>query len=197
MNETQAQANLLKTSFLDSENDKANLYIIIDETLKDYGVQFLNNLEKYYNQKNLQASGKLISEAQIIEGDRIVQIKLPYYYDFVNKGVKGVKSSNNSPNSPYKFKSLRMNDEGRASLKRYIESGKAKISNIKPIYKSEKKNKKLSLLDRQVNYLERQIKKYGIKTTNYFDLAVEETFKNIEQVVAERIGNYITVSFKQ
>lgn len=192
-----AQANLLKTGFLDSANDDKNLFIVIDGMLSDYGNEFLINLEKYYNQKGLAASGKLISDAEMIQGDGVLQIKLPYYYDYVNKGVRGKYDEQNAPNSPYKFKSLRMNDEGRASLKRYIESGKAKISNIKPIYKSEKKNKKLSLLDRKVNYLERQIKWWGIKTTNYFDLAVEETFKDIEQVVAERIGNYITVSFSK
>jgi len=194
---SKSQKQLLETNFLDSSNDDRNLFIVLDETLSDYGNLFLQNLDKYYNQKGLVASGKLISEAQIIIDNGVLQIKLPYYYDFVNKGVKGVKSSKNAPSSPYRFKSLRMNQEGRDNLKKYIESGKAKITSIKQPIGIERKNKKLSLLDKKVNYLEHQIKKWGIKTTNFFDLAVQETFGNIEQIMSERIDNYIKISFKK
>ena len=64
----------------------------------------------------------------VVYASVVLKIRLLDYYDYVNKGVKGVKSSRNAPSSPYQYKNLGMSQDGRASLRKYIESGRAKIN---------------------------------------------------------------------
>ena len=146
-----------------------------EEYLVVAGHTFLQQLSKIYNERKIKASGKLISDGRV---DSIsptqVQIVLPYYFDFPNEGVKGVKSFKNAPNSPYSFKNYGMSQDGRKSIKQYIESGKAVITSVRNDKAlgvgTEKKG--LSLIDAKTETMIYLIKRYGIKTTNYFNDAV-------------------------
>lgn len=200
-----AQANLINSNFLAENADSKSVYILLEGTLNDYAEKFLNLLNENYNQRGVKASGKIISEAKSVvtesgEGTLLI-ISLPDYYDYPNEGVRGVRSSSNAPNSPYKFKTLRgMSAEGRMSLKNYILSGKAKVRNVKKAIGQEKKFSKISkgvkksLIDQQVDTLIYNIKKYGIKTTRYFDDAFEEAFADLDVVVSEQMADAITIS---
>jgi hypothetical protein len=148
------------------------------------------------------ASGKLLSESRfVIKGDTM-QIIVPDYYDYPNEGVRGVKSSKNAPGSPYKYKSYGMNSEGRASIKNYIRSGRAKIDTVR---KTNDKalgigleKKRLSLLDAQTNQLVYLIKAFGIKKTNYFTDALNATFnKDFELKMTEVIGKQIVFTLEK
>jgi hypothetical protein len=136
-------------------------------------------------------------------GNRLT-ITMLDYYDFVNEGVKGVKSSKNASTSPYKFKNYGMSQEGRASIKEYILSGKAKVRNtqgdkargIGLERKGVKFSQKKSLIDRQVDTLIYNIKKYGIKKTDYFTDAFEKVFANWERDMAEAYGEDFALSLQ-
>jgi hypothetical protein len=200
-----AQANLINSNFLSETADDKSVYIVLEGTLNEYADKFLQLLSKYYNERKVKSSGAIISEAQTditttTDGTNLV-IKLPYYFDFPNEGVRGVKSSSNAPASPYKFKTLRgMSAEGRASLKQYLLSGKAKVRNVKKAIGQERKFSKISkgvkksLIDQQVETLIYNIKKYGIKTTRYFDDAFEEAFADLDVTVSEQMADAITIS---
>jgi len=200
-----AKADLINSNFLSENADEKSVYIILESTLDDYAEKFLKLLKRYYEERKVKASGNIISEAQFDttitnDGANLV-IKLPYYFDFPNEGVRGVKSSSNSPASPYKFKTLRgMSAEGRASLKKYLLSGKAKVRNVKKAIGQERKFSKISkgvkksLIDQQVETLIYNIKKYGIKTTRYFDDAFEEAFADLDVTVSEQMADAITIS---
>ena len=144
----QSQSKLLQTDWLDFNADEEAMYIVIEDTLSQYGELFLKNLEKYANERQVVATGNMISKTKVnvIEGNgsQILRISLPYYFDFVNEGVKGVKSTKNAPKSPYRFKTLTgMSQEGRRSLKKYIQSGKAKVRLVDKPVGYEKKNRRL------------------------------------------------------
>lgn len=180
---------------------------VAQSILEQYGIDFKILLEKYINSKQVVASGKLadnIYPSVTEDGNKLIVTMLDYF-DFPNEGVKGVRSSKNGVGSPYKFKNYGMNAEGRASIKEYILSGKARVRNVKSPVGLERKvdrGKKKSLIDKQVDNLIYMIKRYGIKRTEYFNDAFEEAFKDIDVVMGEALGidiamNIQTISSKK
>jgi len=147
--------------------------------------------------KAINASGYLLTNTKpnLYDDGKGFEITMPDYYDFVNKGVKGVKSSRNAPNSPYKYKNYGMSLEGRQSIRKYIESGRAKI---KTVQKDKalgigQESKGVSLIDAKVNTLVYLIKKYGIKKTNYFDDAIKIVMKDFNKQIAQTMGRTISI----
>jgi len=185
----------------------------VTEDISDYSPQsFETELEKFFaikgqsfqlviaemiRKKMLTASGELESNISfdVYEKGAGMEVRMLDYYDFVNKGVKGVKSSRNAPNSPYKYKNYGMSLEGRQSIKKYIESGKAKIETVQ----NDKargiglESKGVSLIDAKVNTLVYLIKKYGIKKTNYFDDAIKIVMKDFNKQIAQTMGRTISI----
>lgn len=180
---------------------------VAQNILQQYGADFKLLVEKYIAARGITASGKLadnITSEMSDEGNKLT-IKMLDYFDFPNEGVRGVKGSKNGIGSPYKFKNYGMSADGRASIKEYILSGKAKVKNIKAPVGLERKvdrGKKKSLIDKQVDNLIYMIKRYGIKRTEYFNDAFEEAFKDIDVVMGEALGidialNIQTISSKK
>ena len=181
---------------------------VVSGILEQYGALLQENIAKYADEKKVVASGELLkSMASEIERSGNVEtfrLRMLDYYDYTNEGVKGVASSKNAPNSPYQYKTYGMPDEAKKSLKKYILSGKAKISSVRRdvalgigLEKKGVRNiNKKSLIDRQVDTMAYMIKKYGIKATQYFNLAFEETFKDFEVVMTEAVGEDIVLTFE-
>jgi hypothetical protein len=181
-------------------------FFVASNILEQYGAEFKAELERIMKERQISASGDLADSInpQVDNDGKRLTITMLDYYDFVNEGVKGVKSSKNASTSPYKFKNYGMNAEGRASIKNYILSGKAKVRSTggdkargiglerKGVQLSQKK----SLIDRQVDTLIYNIKKYGIKKTDYFTDAFEKVFANWEQDMAEAFGEDVALSLQ-
>lgn len=201
-----SQAQAENARFVDGENENISEYSdkamlsAMELIFADYADLFLTEIKAQLNKprgaqaKPINASGKLEEKMEplVYDNGTGFEIRMLDYYDFVNKGVKGVKSSRNAPNSPYKYKNYGMSVEGRQSIKRYIESGKAKVS-IKQKETVGYENKNISLIDAQVNTMVYNIKKYGIKQTGYFDAAVEKIFKNFSKNISQTIGRQIAI----
>jgi hypothetical protein len=181
-------------------------FFVASNVLEQYGIEFKKVLEDLMKQRQISASGELADSINPIvdsEGKKLT-ITMLDYYDFVNEGVKGVKSSKNASTSPYKFKNYGMSPDGRASIKNYILSGKAKVTDKKTMgrtvlgleRKGVKFSQKKSLIDRQVDTLIYNIKKYGIKKTDYFTDAFEKVFANWEQDMAEAMGEDVALSLQ-
>jgi hypothetical protein len=200
-----AQADALNS--LGGQDREQFVPFVAQSILKQYGIDFKILLEKYINSRQVVASGKLadnIYPSVTEDGNKLIVTMLDYF-DFPNEGVKGVRSLKNGVGSPYKFKNYGMNAEGRASIKEYILSGKARVKNVKSPVGLERKvdrGKKKSLIDKQVDNLIYMIKRYGIKRTEYFNDAFEEAFKDIDVVMGEALGidiamNIQTISSKK
>lgn len=185
--------------------DEFELFVASD-ILEQYGVAFKAELEQLLKQRQISASGELADSInpQVDSQGKKLTITMLDYYDFVNEGVKGVKSSKNASTSPYSFKNYGMSADGRASIKKYILSGKAKVTDKKTMGRTvlglERKgvqfSQKKSLIDRQVDTLIYNIKKYGIKKTDYFTDAFEKVFANWEQDISEAIGEDVALSLQ-
>jgi hypothetical protein len=175
-------------------------FINVDEALDKAAVLFLKNLEANIKAAQFNGSGSLLTNATYrkSEDGKEVDIILNNYFDYVNQGVKGVRSSRNAPNSPYQFKNYGMSAEGRASIKNYIQSGRAKIRNVRNDRAlgigTERKSK--SLIDAQTDTMIYLIKRFGIKATNYFTKTVEQSQKDIQVLMAEAVGKDFVLKFK-
>jgi hypothetical protein len=202
--QAEALGDWLNESNAGEKRDKFNTFIA-DTLLKKYALDFQATLEKFLNERQVVGSGKLRdSITAIIEDDESgFTITMLDYYDYPNEGVTGVKSSKNAPGSPYKFKNYGMNADGRANIKEYILSGRAKVSDTsktKVAVGLERKKisggKKKSLIDLQVDQLIYLIKKYGIKRTDYFNDAFETVFANFSEDMAKAYGKDIALNLK-
>lgn len=173
---------------------------VADTVLKQYAEDFVTALRKNIKDRQVVASGQLESNIEIIpdETGKNIKITMLDYFDYPNEGVKGVKSSKNAQNSPYQFKSLyTMSPEGRAKIKDYIQSGRAKISDTsKTKVKVGLETKKKSLIDMQTDQLIYLIKKYGIKRTRYFDDAFDTVFGTFAEDMAKAYGQDVAFSIK-
>ena len=178
----------------------------VTTALQKIAADFATRIEQNINTYKLVASGDLAKKIIIETSDdgKTVNIIMQDYYDYVNQGVKGVRSSRNAPNSPYQYKHYRMNAEGRASIKQYISSGRAKIRTVQNDKalgiglerKGVNVTKKKALIDTQVDTMIYYIKKYGLKATNYFTKAYEETLKDFDIVMAKAVERSIIITLK-
>jgi len=163
---------------------------------EQYAKTFFEEIQKELKDKKVKrASGDLADNTKVVanEDGSGIKISMINYYDFVNKGVKGVKSSTNAPSSPYKYKTYGMPLSARIGIKKYIESGKASIreeTSKKTIIAAQKKTVSI---DSQVQTMVYLIKKWGIKTTNFFDNATERVTKDLGEDLMYLIGKTITV----
>lgn len=164
----------------------------VTNVLEQYAILFEQNLAKVSKDVGNVASGDLLKsfDYQISPDGNTLKLFLADYFDYTNVGVKGVKSSKNAPSSPYQYKNYGMSEEGRRSIKKYIQDGRAKIRDIeKTKYKrAGLEAKKKSLIDTQTDTLIYLIKRYGIKATHYLDKTIEITFKDIGEKLGEAVA---------
>ena len=164
------------------------------------GVELRLKFIDLINARGVSASGDLIDsisqpEIKLSGNGLTMTIDMADYYDYTNKGVKGIKSSKNAPGSPYQFKKLGISPEGRMSITKWVQSGKAKTSTFGSKTYGAQEKKQIKIEDR-VESIIQGIKKFGIKKRSWFDDAVKEVFGDFEQVMAEQIGRQISVTIK-
>lgn len=208
ININKAQADFLKSGG-DFGGENIAEFGVVASLLEQYGAELMTNISRFANNKGVVGSGELLSSmAPEIESNAdgsVFRLRMLDYYDYPNEGVKGVNSSKNSPNSPYQYRNYGMSDSGRASLKRYIQSGKAKITSVmndKALGKGGERigvsfSKKGALIDRQVNTLAYLIKRFGIKATNYFTDAFNKTFSDFEVKMVEAVERDVVITFER
>ena len=207
INIRKAQNEALASGF-DFGGDNITEFSVVNTALEQYAEEFLKNISYFANNKKVVSSGDLLKNMvpEIVEGNGsiVFRLKMIDYYDFPNEGVKGVRSSRNAPKSPYKYKNYGVPQSMKDSLKKYIQSGKAKITSVmndKALGKGgERKGLrfagKKTLIDTQVATLGYLIKRFGIKSTNYFTDAFNKTFEDFEVKMFEAVESGIIITFE-
>jgi hypothetical protein len=174
---------------------------IVTEALDRVAKKFLENLDKNIKAAKFAGSGNLINDAtyKVSDDGKSVDIILNNYYDYVNQGVKGWGSSKNAPNSPYSYSrkaKSSSNGEFRKSITDYVNSGKARIANVRNDRALGIGIERKSLIDAKVDTLMYLIRRFGVKATNYFTKTVNESRDDIELIIAEAVGKDIVLKFK-
>lgn len=190
----------ISASELGAGTESADGAVSFDEVtnvLEQYAILFEQNLSKVSKEVGNIGSGELLKsfKYEVSPDGTNLKLYLNDYFDYTNVGVKGKdKNSRNAPNSPYQYRNYGMSEEGRKSIKNYIQSGRAKISEIqKTKYKKiGLEAKKKSLIDLNTDTLIYLIKRYGIKATHYLDKTIEITFKDIGEKLGEAVAKDIS-----
>lgn len=177
----------------------------IDAILLEYANKFKSNLVASIKTHQITASGRMQSDDNLYfnlveesDGSKTLNIHVVEYAKYVDKGVKGWGSSKNAPSSPYSFSNparTSSNGQFRRNIKEYIESGKAKVrvSDVRKYGAVGGEKKKLSLIDAKVNKLMYLIRRFGIKTTNFLQQPIEQSFKGLEKKIADQYAVNISV----
>jgi hypothetical protein len=204
--------NKAQADFLSSGGDFGGTDIVefgvVASLLEQYGAELLTNISYFGNNKGVVGSGDLLSsmvpELTEENGIDIFRLRMLDYYDYPNEGVKGVASSSNAPSSPYQYRNYGVPASMKDSLKKYILSGKAKITSVRNDKALGKGGEKIgvsfsnkTLIDKQVDTLAYLIKRFGIKKTNYFTDAFNKTFENFEVDMVEAAGRDIVITFNR
>lgn len=176
-------------------------FIEVNSALDRVAKKFLENLETNIKAAKFKGSGSLLTNMTYRKSDdgKSVDIILNNYYDFVNQGVKGWGSSKNAPNSPYSYGKkvkLSSNGEFRKSITDYVNSGRAKIQNVRSDRALGIGTENKSLIDAKVDTLMYLIRRFGIKATNYFTKTVNESKDEIQLIIAEAVGKDIILKFQ-
>jgi len=207
INIRKAQNEALASGF-DFGGDDITEFSVVNGVLEQYAEEFLKNISYFANNKKVVSSGDLLKNMvpESVEGNGsiIFRLKMIDYYDFPNEGVKGLRSSKNAPKSPYRYRNYGVPQSMKDSLKKYIQSGKAKITSVmndKALGKGgERKGLrfagKKTLIDTQVATLGYLIKRFGIKSTNYFTDAFNKTFEDFEVKMFEAVESGIIITFE-
>lgn len=206
ININKAQRDAL-ASGMDFGGEDITEFGVVDSLMAQYAEEFLKNISYYANKMKVIGSGEMLNsmEPEIVQenGATTFRLKMVDYYDYPNLGVRGKGSTQNAPSSPYKYKNYGVPESMKASLEKYILSGKAKISSVRNDKalgvglerKAVKNMDKKSLIETQVDTMGYLIKKYGIKATNYFSLAFDKTFLGFESKVFEALESGIVITF--
>lgn len=168
--------------------DKVNPVNLKSE-FESISASLVANIEKYGKGRQVIDSGAMLSNSNIeikksdSAGRLLYEVFMVDYADYVNEGVKGWGSSKNAPNSPYQFKSKGMNEEGRKSIMASIQRGTMMLADTRytkvkqGLERKFKEAKKKTVIEKQADRIIWNIKKYGIKTTDFLNDAVKDTFK--------------------
>jgi hypothetical protein len=207
-NITARQKIVLQDKFIEGTGaetftDKVNS--TIEAFLTTLGDKFTEKWVTTLDQKKIVASGEIDKVRFTIDETDSEKVTLNIFFvgyaKFVDKGVKGVKSSANAPDSPYQFKNYGMNAEGRASVKRWLDSGKAKVTatDVKRYgsFRGEKKFSKISEADSKLNTLIYNIKKYGIKKRDFINPVLNETLDGAAKELSDILGKEIVINIFQ
>jgi hypothetical protein len=206
MSEAKAQAELLKSKYLQQIGDYYNIINpedlpVLDGILLYYGKLFNDEVAKQLDISGSVASGKIgeLAFPKIIKFGTEYGMALGYeidnpasvYYDFVNKGVKGVGGKNQkvkdiASDTPYAFKTIKPNKKMVESIIKWYETGKAKAKTdtqrkkLKAVQSKYKRLKSVSsnplTLKEVATMTAIAIKRDGLKSTKYFDNAVKKVF---------------------
>jgi len=176
--------------FLDETGSSAFEPAKYDTLFEQKFGEFVSKAQANARAKGLIASGEMLSNdsfsfkiVNVSESVTEIQLLAKYYSKFVDKGVKGWGSSKNAPRSEYQFKTKGMSAEGRASISRYLETNRGKVKNQKYARVGLEKKANESRVDEAVW----GIKKYGIKTTNFYTDAFYDTFKDFGKELTDGI----------
>ena len=156
----------------------------------------ITKIEEKITKYNLVQTGGLSKKmTQQLVGTNQVNIKMPYYYKFLNKGVKGFKSK--QPNSPYSFKdSFSMSPSGRENLRRMISEGGMKVAVVTPGKEVGLERKRRSVADMQLSTLISRIKSGGIKKRPFLDEALAENGDEVAAIISKAFAKEVILSIK-
>jgi hypothetical protein len=209
MSISKAQAIALGDGFLNSlgeERMKENELPVVEQLLKDFGADFIQNALRNLEQNNSVSSGDIEKiRTQFTQFGTTYSLSIGYpknepaskYWKFVNKGVKGTRNEKADSNTPYKFNPSKKSIPISVARNMIAYSNK-KVLQVKPYTKLGVETKAITDTKSLAFLIARSIHRKGIKSTHYFDNAAKETFgRNFYEVMQAALGKDIQIKIRQ
>lgn len=209
MSISKAQAKALADGFINTLGEKPmkeDDLPIVEMFLREFGADFILTAQNNLIENNNISSGDIKDiRMNITQFGTTYTLSLGYpksepaskYWKYVNKGVKGTKNEKADSKTPFKFspskKSIPI-----AVAQRMIDSGKKKITQVKPYRKLGVETKAIEDKKSLAFLIARSIHRKGLSSTHYFDNAVNKTFgKNFYDVMKIALGSDIQIKIRQ
>lgn len=212
---SKAQAEFLTSGFDklgESQSDfvTSNKMPRLEKLLASYATKVIKEAQKNLNKSNTIDTGAINQIVFEIEQDGVTfSVTIGYYannpaskyFDYINKGVRGLEGNQNTP---YKFRTRFANKKMVDAILKWVKRNSIKPTETKKISKIERKRKSIRKMvetAKDNNVTLRQlatgiamgIKKKGLKSTHYFDNALDKLkgneFKNkLQQIMKQEIN---------
>ena len=169
----------------------------VEVILIEWAAMFIEDCRERLQQSGNISSGNLAQNITPIidsaNGIYTLSIRLPEYYDFINKGVQGVNGSNPSQ---YKFKTLKVSYDMMKSIRKWMirNNLKATVQNKKFKHKSVKTFEQTS--NSAAFAIATGIKKKGIKGSHYFDNALAAQYPKLAPMLAKALSEDVVFVIK-
>jgi hypothetical protein len=204
----QAQAAFLKAGGLETGGiDRPAMRQVdpMQEILSKYIVEFLQTASDNLNKTGSITTGNLEESLDFdvtrTAGGYRIDFKALEYFKFVDKGVRGAGSSEKNQTSPYRFKYINPSKSHVQAIKKWITDNNltAQVTDISRwgTYGDREAKGKNMPLKSAAWLIARNIKRKGLRATNFWTSAFDKTFKDFGAEMTKALGRTITVSLEQ
>lgn len=133
-------------------------------------------------------------------GGYVVNFLANDYYKFVDKGVKGVGPGNKNTSSPYAFRFLNPSPSHVQAIKKWITDNNltSQVTDIRRWGGVGRENKGGTMPLKSAAWLvARSIKRKGLKATNFWTNAFDQTFADFGQKMSEALGVSLAINLQR
>jgi hypothetical protein len=185
---------------------------IVQALVAQYISEFLTAAAENLKKTESVTTGKLVEsldfDLETTSTGYVINFTALDYYKFVDQGVKGtgdksgkgLKYTNKNNSSPYAFKFMNPSKKHVDAIKKWITDNDltSRVTDISKWGGVGRENKGGNMpLKSAAWFVARQIKMGGLKATNFWKNAFDETFKDFGQKMSEALGQSITVNLEQ
>jgi len=206
----QAQAKFLREGGLSGggvDKEQQQSLSGLQKLLAEYVVKFLDKAEKKLTDADAISTGDLIRslnyDITTLRNGYQIDFLANEYFKFVDKGVRGAGASTRNQTSPYKFKYITPSKSHKKAIEGWLKRN-ASITSAMDVKKygavgrerrgemtQDKKIKTLAFL------IARKMKREGLRATNFWTEAFNETFADFGVKLSDAIGRTITVNLQE
>lgn len=178
----------------------------MEKLLAEYIEKFLNKAADNLNESQSITTGNLLKSLSFdLEPTRtgyIINFTALDYYKFVDQGVRGAGASSRNQTSPFKFKFISPSKSHQLAIEKWIIRNRltARATDVNKYGRTGRERKVIDANKgrKTLAYLiARSIKREGLKATNFWSDAFEDTFKDFGQKMSAALGRTITVNLQQ
>tara|TARA_R100001369_G_scaffold17664_2_gene33079 strand:+ start:4562 stop:5176 length:615 start_codon:yes stop_codon:yes gene_type:complete len=159
----------------------------LHKAMNKIGKRVVSNARKILKEQGKVVTGNLSKSLfYTIEGSKeTIQLNFEGavpYWDFVEQGVQGLISNKEAPKSPFKFGSGNFTGGGtlRGGIDRWVIQ--------KPIGAIRDKKGRFIKRKQMVSAISSKIYNYGIAPSNYYAIALDQSYKKSKRLIGKAIG---------
>jgi hypothetical protein len=179
---------------------------VVQAMIAEYIAEFIKNAEDNLKESNSNTTGALTDSLDFdlttTATGYTINLNALDYYKFVDEGVRGAGRSLKNNTSPYKFKFLNPSKSHVTAIEKWIIRNRlvSRVSDIQKYGATKRESKSIGPTKgrRGLAYvIAKSIKNDGLRATNFFTDALNDTFKDFGQNLSKALGASITINLQQ